>query len=101
MSLRPSQVDARGNFLMEGIPPGNYEVSLQFFGAGAPQQPRWAKREVSVQNGVVTDVMLTVDLTNATEAVNGEQKDATVYCSNCAVRSGAWARATVGAKEYR
>ena len=61
--LRPSQVDPRGHFLMEGIPPGTYEVVLQFFGAGAPQQPPGAKREVTIQNGVVTDVMLSVDLT--------------------------------------
>jgi Carboxypeptidase regulatory-like domain len=61
--IRPSQVDARGSFLMEGIPPGNYELVLQFFGAGAPQQPPGNKREVSIQNGVVTDVMFTVDLT--------------------------------------
>ena len=61
--IRPSQVDARGSFLMEGIPPGNYELVLQFFGAGAPQQPPGNKREVSVQNGVVSDVMFTVDLT--------------------------------------
>ena len=59
---RPSQVDPRGHFLMEGIPPGNYELTLQFFGVGAPQRPGY-KREVSIQNGVVTDVMFTVDLT--------------------------------------
>ena len=61
-SIRPSQVDPRGHFLMEGIPPGNYELALQLFGPGAPQQPPGARREVSVQNGVVTDVMLSVDL---------------------------------------
>ncbi|HKY42999.1 MAG TPA: carboxypeptidase-like regulatory domain-containing protein [Pyrinomonadaceae bacterium] len=59
--FRPSQVDARGNFLMDGIPPGNYELVLQLFGAGAPRMPS-PKREVSVQNGVVTDVIITVDL---------------------------------------
>ena len=63
LNLRPSPVDARGHFLMDGIPPGNYELGLQFYGAGAPPVPPGAKREVSVQNGVVTDVMLTVDLT--------------------------------------
>ena len=61
--FRPTQVDARGQFLMDGIPPGNYELVVMFFGAGAPRVPPVSKREVSVQNGVVTDVMLTVDLT--------------------------------------
>jgi carboxypeptidase family protein len=61
--IRPSQVDARGNFLMEGIPPGNYQLIVQFYGAGVPPQPPGSRREVSIQNGVVTDVMLSVDLT--------------------------------------
>lgn len=60
--IRPNQVDSRGNFLIEGIPPGTYELSLQVFGEGAPKMPQ-PKREVNVQNGVVTDVMITVDLT--------------------------------------
>ena len=58
--IRPTPVDARGNFLMDGIPTGTYELVLQFFG-GMPQ-PRPIKREVSVQDGVVTDLMITVDL---------------------------------------
>ena len=62
--IRPTQIDARGHFLMDGIPPGNYELVVHFFGTGAPQPPPpAAKREVSVQNGVVTDVIITIDLT--------------------------------------
>ena len=61
-ALRPSAVDARGHFLMEGIPPGNYEVVVQVF-SGSRTPLRTAKREVTVQDGIVTDVMLTVDLT--------------------------------------
>lgn len=61
-SIRPSAVDARGHFLMEGIPPGNYEVLVQVFSSNRTA-PRMAKREVTVQDGIVTDVMLTVDLT--------------------------------------
>lgn len=62
VGIRPGQVDSRGHFVMDGIPPGNYEMSVQFFGPGVPRLPPNSKREVSVQNGVVTDVMLTVDL---------------------------------------
>lgn len=58
--IRPSQVDPRGHFLIEGIPPGTYELAVQYF---ATQPMPATKREVSVQNGVVTDVMITVDLT--------------------------------------
>ena len=60
-ALRPSPIDSRGNFLMEGIPPGNYELRVMFSGAGSPRMPQ-PKHEVSVQNGVVTDVIITVDL---------------------------------------
>ena len=59
--IRPAQVDARGHFLMDGIPPGTYELTVMVPGAsGSP--PRRAKQEVSVQNGVTTDVVLTIDL---------------------------------------
>jgi len=61
-SLRPSAVDARGHFLMEGIPPGNYEVLVQVFNLNRAA-PRVSKREVTVQDGIVTDVVITVDLT--------------------------------------
>ena len=59
--IRPAQVDARGHFLMEGLPPGTYELTVMVPGApGSP--PRRVKQDVSVQNGVTTDVVLTVDL---------------------------------------
>jgi uncharacterized membrane protein len=59
-SIRPSQVDPRGHFLIEGIPPGTYQLAVQNF--GTPQMPM-PKLEVSVQNGVVTEAMITIDLT--------------------------------------
>jgi hypothetical protein len=59
--IRPTQVDARGHFLMEGIPPGTYELTVNFPGApGFP--PRRVKQDVSVQNGVTTDVVIIIDL---------------------------------------
>jgi len=59
--IRPAQVDARGHFLMEGIPPGTYELMVMVPGAsGSP--PRRVKQDVSVQNGVTTDVVFTIDL---------------------------------------
>jgi protocatechuate 3,4-dioxygenase beta subunit len=62
--IRPGPVDARGNFLIEGIPPGSYELSVQIFPARTA--PPTFKREVNVQNGIVTDVIMTVDLTQTT-----------------------------------
>jgi protocatechuate 3,4-dioxygenase beta subunit len=61
-NLRQPQVDARGHFLIEGLPAGTYEVHASV--ALAPQMPpRMVMREVSVQEGVTTDITLTIDLT--------------------------------------
>jgi protocatechuate 3,4-dioxygenase beta subunit len=58
---RPPQVDARGHFLIEGIAPGVYELSVML-GGGTPAQSRRVKQEVSVQDGVITDVVITLEL---------------------------------------
>lgn len=63
-NLRPSMVDARGLFLMEGIPAGIYELHASV-GGGAPMQPRTVKREVSVQDGVPTEITITIDMSAA------------------------------------
>jgi 5-hydroxyisourate hydrolase-like protein (transthyretin family) len=60
-NLRSPQVDARGHFLMEGIPAGLYEVVAYIPNAGRQIRPS-AKQTVTLTDGVVTDVTLTVDL---------------------------------------
>lgn len=62
MRLQPTQVDARGHFLMDGIPPGQYEISVTVPGSGGSSPPRRVKQDVNVQNGIVTDVVFTIDL---------------------------------------
>lgn len=62
MNMRQPQVDSRGHFLVDGLPAGVYEVTASV--SGGPQM-RTAKREVTVQDGVVTDVAITIDLTTA------------------------------------
>jgi hypothetical protein len=59
--IRPPQVDARGHFLMEGLAPGVYDLQAFVFG-GNPRQQRMVKRTVSLTDGVVTDVSVTIDL---------------------------------------
>jgi len=60
-NLPSPQVDARGRFMIEGLAPGTYEVHASV--GGAPEmQPRMIKREVSIQDGVITDITLTVDM---------------------------------------
>ena len=63
MRLQPVQVDARGHFLIDGIPPGQYELSVTVPVQGPDRAPpRRVKQDVSVQNGIVTDVLFTIDL---------------------------------------
>ena len=60
VNLRPPQVDARGHFLIEGLLPGVYELHASV--GGLQMQPRTVKREVSVQDGVITDITITIDM---------------------------------------
>jgi hypothetical protein len=54
-------VDSRGHFVMEGLPAGVFEVAVSVPG-GSGKPPRNAKREVSMQDGTVTEVTITVDM---------------------------------------
>jgi protocatechuate 3,4-dioxygenase beta subunit len=56
----PPQVDARGQFVAEGLLPGTYEVSAAY----APEmRTPWRRttQQVVVNNGTVTNVTLTID----------------------------------------
>jgi len=61
--FRPPPVDPRGHFLIEGIPAGDYELVVNVPSV-AGSRPRAVKKEVSVQDGVVTDVTITIDLSD-------------------------------------
>ena len=57
-----SPVDARGQFLMEGVPAGAYELQVMAFGPNLKGQPS-SKREINVQDGVVNELTITLDAT--------------------------------------
>ena len=59
-NIRPPQVDSRGRFLIEGLPAGVYDVTATMVGPGKRYQ---ATRSVTLADGAVTDVALTIDLT--------------------------------------
>jgi protocatechuate 3,4-dioxygenase beta subunit len=61
-NMRPPQVDARGHFLVEGLAAGAYEVHVSV-SAVQGMQVRNVKRDVSVQDGVTTDITIVVDMT--------------------------------------
>jgi len=58
-NIRPPQVDSRGHFLLEGLPAGTYDVSAAMTVGASRQKP--VKRTVTLVDGVVTDVALTID----------------------------------------
>lgn len=60
---RGAQVDTRGRFLIEGISPGDYELTLQAFLIGTPPlRLAPVKQSVAVVNGVEAEVTMTLDL---------------------------------------
>lgn len=61
LNLRPPQVDARGHFLMEGLPAGLYEVMVYVPNPGR-QIRTLTKQTVTLTDGEVTDVVFTLDL---------------------------------------
>ena len=60
-TMRPPSVDARGLFLIEGLPAGTYEVHASI-GAPGLTPPRPVTREINIQDGVITDITLTIDM---------------------------------------
>ena len=54
-------VDSRGHFVVEGLPPGTYEINAVVFIPGHNRSPT-AKQEVTVTDGSIIEVTLTVDL---------------------------------------
>jgi hypothetical protein len=62
LPMRPPDVDARGHFLIEDLPAGVYEIQAGVMGSGFTQMPRAVKREFSVQDGVTTDITITIEI---------------------------------------
>lgn len=59
-NFRPPEVDARGHFLIEDLPAGVYEIQAGV--TGLPQMPKIVKRDFSVQDGVTTDITITIEV---------------------------------------
>ncbi|HKG62100.1 MAG TPA: carboxypeptidase-like regulatory domain-containing protein [Pyrinomonadaceae bacterium] len=59
-NVRPPEADSRGHFLIEDLPAGVYEIQAGVI--GLPQLPTTVKREFSVQDGVTTDITITIEM---------------------------------------
>ena len=60
--LRPPPVDGRGQFLIEGLSPGVYRIQASIVVDGPPSRTRASNREVTVQDGVATEVVMPIDM---------------------------------------
>jgi protocatechuate 3,4-dioxygenase beta subunit len=66
--LNSAQVDARGRFIINGIPAGNYEAILQVISLGAADSPprggpRTVRQNVSVSDDSESQITFTLNLT--------------------------------------
>jgi hypothetical protein len=57
-ALRPGAVDARGHFMIEGIPAGTYDLTGMITG---PFRPRMTTQAITVTDGAMMDVMVKID----------------------------------------
>src|SRR5262249_45037283 len=58
------EADARGHFLVEGLPAGDYELRVTAYSPAASRRPPMsAKQIVTVNEGAAAEVTLTLDLT--------------------------------------
>ena len=62
-NLRPVPVDERFRFVAEGIPAGTYDVSVMAF-SSASRLSKPVKQQVVLQNNSVTDVTITLDVSD-------------------------------------
>jgi hypothetical protein len=60
---RQPAVDARGHFILEGLPGGTYDFVTTVYTPGSQRRPPpVANQQVTVPDGVVTEVTITFDL---------------------------------------
>jgi hypothetical protein len=62
--LPQREVDARGRFMIEGVPPGTYELYVSVFNPGSREQ-RPPMQSITVADGAVTDVVISIDLAHS------------------------------------
>ncbi|MDQ2920861.1 MAG: carboxypeptidase regulatory-like domain-containing protein, partial [Acidobacteriota bacterium] len=61
-SLRPQDADARGRFIVEGVPAGTYDLYIHSYVPGVRSGQPFTKQSVTVTEGSVTEVEPVLDL---------------------------------------
>ena len=58
----PPEVDSRGRFLIERLPPGTYELKVTVFPPGGDVLDEGAKQQVTVTENTISEVTVTLKL---------------------------------------
>jgi len=59
LTIAHTRVDARGQFVFERVPPGNYEIGVNAY---VPGKRVFARQMVAVSNGVATEITVTLNV---------------------------------------
>lgn len=62
LRLSPKEVDARGRFMIEGVLPGVYDLSVNSIDPGSRQRAPSATQSITVADNTITDVVVSIDL---------------------------------------
>jgi hypothetical protein len=62
LSMRSGEIDARGRFVLQGVPAGTYELFANVFIPGLRGRQPFTRQSITVSEGSVMDVELVVDL---------------------------------------
>lgn len=60
--LQQKEVDARGRFMIEGVPPGAYDLWVNAFNSGPRERGPSATQSVTVADNATTEVVISIDL---------------------------------------
>jgi hypothetical protein len=58
-------VDARGHFMIEGVPPGTYDLYVNAFNPGSRERAPSATQSITVTDGTVTEVVISINLAHS------------------------------------
>jgi VCBS repeat-containing protein len=62
LRLPQREVDARGRFMIEGVPPGTYDLYVNGANPGARERTPSATQSITVTDGAVTEVVISIDV---------------------------------------
>jgi hypothetical protein len=62
VTVKHAQVDARGRFLIERMPAGNYQLLVTLYNPAVSEKPLTVRQGVAISDGIVSEVSVSIDL---------------------------------------